>query len=834
MNIKVNLDTNIRNGTEIVFRSPKDCSEVSGLIVYYKNGGLDESKGFSFADAHRNNLGNIDHLFSKGAVVKVILDVTNSMAFIYNANTNTYLENRFGILESKLDNIDVSGGGNNDSQNIYTATPETLIHVIKSAKSGSVINLTEGNYNLLNLYGQDSYTAENLTIYGGNVATIAGVSITSGVKSDSLHGSGDVSNAILPQGLTFKDITFVGVFSQRNSRIDNLTIDGCTFKDGAYIKIDPECFEDIYGNDRKSPAPDEGEVDTRDQFASTYRFPYAHLKQKNLVIRDCILRDTSTEGLRESAICVLGVEGMDIFGNTIECNQTNGGFWNGIQVGGYITDYSVVSSGNISITGNNITHTMSRALNIHSINNGDITVAGNTIVEVSHAEKIRIQNCKEVVLNWTINGPYSYLFYNTSDGSQITVGSGIVIYNSVILKDFLNTQPRTYIFSPYDNIIDTSRNLADTIMSAEPGSTIKLTKGSYNLLLLTTSYVKPTYSDFWGTNYKRYHDINKDKNYYEHYALVTKFPENLTIMGEEGVVMNGLCVTSGVDFSAGPGTLLPSLPKGLTIKNIYFTDNLYVRNCEWDGLNIIGCTFSPESSIMLKPNYYGSNKEYGAEGGGGKSPRLGTYETMLHNVVIKDCIFESSDVRNTAIDLYSIDGAEIINNIIDGGKQSGVYISTQSMYPPDVQYKKSCGRLVVSKNKISNITGTTSIPPAAGVSFFFVNDATIQLQDNILSEIASNALFAKDCKYVDIECINNTYDGSTTDIVKAGVVVSHEQRTDNPHGITKDVIGLGNVDNTSDLNKPISTKTQAALDKKINVGDITFSLSNGTLYITTK
>lgn len=37
----------------------------------------------------------------------------------------------------------------------------------------------------------------------------------------------------------------------------------------------------------------------------------------------------------------------------------------------------------------------------------------------------------------------------------------------------------------------------------------------------------------------------------------------------------------------------------------------------------------------------------------------------------------------------------------------------------------------------------------------------------------------------------------------------------NPHGTTKLDVGLGNVDNTSDLNKPISTATQNALDSKI-------------------
>lgn len=38
----------------------------------------------------------------------------------------------------------------------------------------------------------------------------------------------------------------------------------------------------------------------------------------------------------------------------------------------------------------------------------------------------------------------------------------------------------------------------------------------------------------------------------------------------------------------------------------------------------------------------------------------------------------------------------------------------------------------------------------------------------------------------------------------------------NPTGITKSDVGLGNVDNTSDLNKPISTATQTALDDKAN------------------
>lgn len=55
---------------------------------------------------------------------------------------------------------------------------------------------------------------------------------------------------------------------------------------------------------------------------------------------------------------------------------------------------------------------------------------------------------------------------------------------------------------------------------------------------------------------------------------------------------------------------------------------------------------------------------------------------------------------------------------------------------------------------------------------------------------------------------------------------THLADKDNPHGVTKAQVGLGNVDNTSDANKPISTKTQAALDLKANTSDMTTALAS--------
>ena len=44
----------------------------------------------------------------------------------------------------------------------------------------------------------------------------------------------------------------------------------------------------------------------------------------------------------------------------------------------------------------------------------------------------------------------------------------------------------------------------------------------------------------------------------------------------------------------------------------------------------------------------------------------------------------------------------------------------------------------------------------------------------------------------------------------------HIARDDNPHGVTKAQVGLGNADDTSDADKPISIATQDALDLKAN------------------
>jgi hypothetical protein len=66
--------------------------------------------------------------------------------------------------------------------------------------------------------------------------------------------------------------------------------------------------------------------------------------------------------------------------------------------------------------------------------------------------------------------------------------------------------------------------------------------------------------------------------------------------------------------------------------------------------------------------------------------------------------------------------------------------------------------------------------------------------------------------------LKNAYDSVVTWISTNGAnILNHVANLTNPHGVTKSQVGLGSVDNTSDLGKPVSTATQTALDLKASI-----------------
>lgn len=109
--IKVYAKQEIYDGMCVTFRAPCDCTEVDGLKVCF---GAD-TQTFAFRDAHENTLTGMGNLFTEGAYVKAILNTSNGYAYLQNADTNGYIEQRFEETEKLL-----SGEWNNNASTTVT------------------------------------------------------------------------------------------------------------------------------------------------------------------------------------------------------------------------------------------------------------------------------------------------------------------------------------------------------------------------------------------------------------------------------------------------------------------------------------------------------------------------------------------------------------------------------------------------------------------------------------------------------------------------------------------------------------------------------------------
>ena len=118
--IRANVSYTVKTGSGISFKAPCDCSTVDGIKVYFPDdSGVPTNKVFIFTDAHGNNLTGIGHLFRKGSIVKVLLNLDDNKAYIQNADTNQYLEEKFTAVQSAI------GGRAPASHGNHVPTTET-------------------------------------------------------------------------------------------------------------------------------------------------------------------------------------------------------------------------------------------------------------------------------------------------------------------------------------------------------------------------------------------------------------------------------------------------------------------------------------------------------------------------------------------------------------------------------------------------------------------------------------------------------------------------------------------------------------------------------------
>jgi trimeric autotransporter adhesin len=102
-------------------------------------------------------------------------------------------------------------------------------------------------------------------------------------------------------------------------------------------------------------------------------------------------------------------------------------------------------------------------------------------------------------------------------------------------------------------------------------------------------------------------------------------------------------------------------------------------------------------------------------------------------------------------------------------------------------------------------TGTVTLPTGTVTSGMILDGTIVDADINASAAIAQSKI-----------------DGLTT-ALSAKAPLADPTFTGTVSGVTKTHVGLGNVDNTSDANKPVSTATQTALDLKANLSGPTFT-----------
>lgn len=92
----------------------------------------------------------------------------------------------------------------------------------------------------------------------------------------------------------------------------------------------------------------------------------------------------------------------------------------------------------------------------------------------------------------------------------------------------------------------------------------------------------------------------------------------------------------------------------------------------------------------------------------------------------------------------------------------------------------------------------------------------VDLTENYLEESSASTT------YLTKVSASNTYITQTS-ASTSYATIANPTFTGTVSGITKSMVGLGNVDNTSDANKPVSSATQTALNLKANLSGASFS-----------
>jgi len=193
--------------------------------------------------------------------------------------------------------------------------------------------------------------------------------------------------------------------------------------------------------------------------------------------------------------------------------------------------------------------------------------------------------------------------------------------------------------------------------------------------------------------------------------------------------------------------------------------------------------------------------------------------------------------------------AKIVNSNVTADKLAGDSVTTAKILDGAVTSAKIAdGTIVNADINASAAIDWTKLAVSSTVSateLGYVDGVTSAIQTQLDSKLASTTAASTYApiasptftgtvsgvtkSMVGLGNVNNTSDAdkpvstATQTALDAKANLASPTFTGTVSGITKSMVGLANVDNTSDANKPVSTATQTALDAKANLASPTFT-----------
>ncbi len=191
--------------------------------------------------------------------------------------------------------------------------------------------------------------------------------------------------------------------------------------------------------------------------------------------------------------------------------------------------------------------------------------------------------------------------------------------------------------------------------------------------------------------------------------------------------------------------------------------------------------------------------------------------------------------NTTTLNSYALNG-NVTLDFSDVSAMPNTYVPDWSQLTnvPDLATQTEIN-LLASSEDLSNHTENTTNPHSVTKTQVGLGNVTntsdVNKPISLATQTALNLKAAESHTHVEADITDlDKYTQTQVDTavaLKADVnaLAAHTNNTSNPHNTTKSQLNLGNVNNTSDVDKPISTLVQSALDGKIDSSQ--FNVANG-------